>query len=93
MISKKEVEHIALLARLHLSEEEKKIFSVQLSQIIEHADQIEKIDTSNIEPTSHAIKQSNVWREDEIKSCLPKDEALVNAPEKEAGAFKVPKIV
>lgn len=93
MISKKEVEHIALLARLHLSEQDKETFAVQLSQIIDHAGKVSEIDSSKVKPTSHAIEQRNVWREDEIRTCLSKEKALANAPEKENGAFKVPKIV
>ncbi|HEX21307.1 MAG TPA: Asp-tRNA(Asn)/Glu-tRNA(Gln) amidotransferase subunit GatC [Actinobacteria bacterium] len=93
MITKEEVEHIALLARLHLSETEKETFAAQLGQIIEHAGKVAKIDTSKVEPTSHAVEQRNVFREDEVKTGLTKEQALANAPEKESGAFKVPKII
>ena len=92
-ITKQEVEHVALLARLHLSAEEKETLAIQLSRIIEHAGEVAKIDTSAVAPTAHALRQRNVWREDEIKPCLTKEKALANAPEQEDGAFKVPKIV
>ena len=87
------MEHIALLARLYLSEPEKEMFTKQLGQILEHAGKISRLDTAAVEPTSHAMAIRNVWRADELKPCLSKEEALSNAPEEEAGAFKVPKIV
>lgn len=92
-ITKKDVEHVALLARLHLSEAEKEMYAAQLDQILEHAGKIAQLDTSEIEPTSHAIPVRNVYRADQLKDCLSKEEVLANAPEKEEGAFKVPKIV
>jgi aspartyl-tRNA(Asn)/glutamyl-tRNA(Gln) amidotransferase subunit C len=91
-ISKKEVEHIALLSRLELSEEEKEIFSKQLSQVLDHAGKISKLSTDDVEPTSHALEIKNVFREDKVKSCLTQEQALSGAPEKESGGFKVPKI-
>ncbi len=92
-ISKKEVEHVALLARLALSEEEKEKFTKQLSQVLDHAEKIKKLDTSNVFPTSHVIPLRNVFREDKAKPSFSEEKALSNAPEKENQAFKVPKIV
>ncbi len=92
-ISKKEVEHVALLARLSLSEGEKEKFSKQLSQILEHAGKIAELNTEGVEPTSHALPIKNVFREDEEKTCLSQKEALSNAPAKEDGMIKIPKIV
>jgi len=92
-ITKKDVEHVALLARLALTEEEKERFTKQLGKILEHAGKIKEIDTSKVPPTSHIVPLDNVFREDKTGECLSQEEALSNAPEKEEGAFLVPKIV
>jgi len=92
-ISKKEVKHVAHLARLYLSEEEKDLFTRQLSQILDHAGKIAQLNTSDVEPTSHVIPVKNVMREDKVKKPLSQKEALLNAPEKEDGGFVVPRIV
>lgn len=93
MISREEVEHVAWLARLELSEEEKEKFSKQLGQVLEHASKIKEVDTSDVPPTSHSLPLKNVFREDEVKESLSQEEALLNAPQKEKGAFLVPKII
>jgi len=93
IISKKEVEHVALLARLYLTEEEKERFTRQLQQILEHAGKIKELDTSKVPPTSHVLPLRNVFREDKSRSCLTQEEALKNAPKKEDNMFVVPKIV
>ncbi len=92
-VSKKDVEHVALLARLRLSEEEVEIFTNQLSQILEHAGKISQLETLEVESTTHPLPVKNVYREDVVKESLSKDDALLNAPEIESGAFKVPKII
>lgn len=92
-ITKRDVEHVALLARLYLTEGEKEIFTAQLGQILEHAGKIAELDTSKVKPTSHAIPVCNVFRHDELRLCLTKNDALANAPEAEAGAFRVPRII
>ncbi len=92
-ISKKEVEHVALLARLSLSEDEKEKFAKQLSQILEHAGKIAEFDTKDIKPTSHVLPIKNVFRKDEEKPSLSKEDVLLNAPAKEEGMFRIPKII
>jgi len=92
-ISKDDVEHVALLARLSLSDEEKETLATQLSQILEHAGKIAELDTGEVEPSAHAIPTVNVLREDKVGSELSVDEALQNAPKREGDAFNVPKIV
>lgn len=92
-IDKKQVQHVALLARLELTEEEQDFLGTQLSQILEHIDKISSIDTTDVEPTAHAVDVSNVYREDSTRPPLTQEEALANAPKSEAGAFVVPKIV
>lgn len=92
-ISKKDVSYVAHLARLYLTEEEREVFTQQLSQILDHASKIAKLDTSEVEPTSHVLQLRNVLREDKVSKCFSQEEALSNAPKKEDGAFVVPRIV
>jgi aspartyl-tRNA(Asn)/glutamyl-tRNA(Gln) amidotransferase subunit C len=92
-ITKKDVEHVALLARLSLTEEEKETFTGQLEQILDHAGRIKELDTADIPPTSHIAPLKNVARADRIKPCSTNAEALSNAPKTEDGGFAVPKIV
>ncbi|MBU0672549.1 MAG: Asp-tRNA(Asn)/Glu-tRNA(Gln) amidotransferase subunit GatC [Candidatus Margulisbacteria bacterium] len=88
-----DVEHVAKLARLGLSEEEKKLFADQLSAIFEFAEMLNKLDTKNTPPTSHAIPMKNVLREDKVVPCKNVEDILANAPEEEAHMFKVPRIL
>jgi aspartyl-tRNA(Asn)/glutamyl-tRNA(Gln) amidotransferase subunit C len=88
-----DVEHVAKLARLGLSAEEKKLFTQQLSAILEHADNLKKLDTKDVPPTAHAIPMKNVLREDKVIPCQNSGDILANAPEEEEGMFRVPRIV
>jgi aspartyl-tRNA(Asn)/glutamyl-tRNA(Gln) amidotransferase subunit C len=92
-ISLEEVEHIAKLARLQLTDEEKKRFQVELGKILEYFDQLKKLDTEKVPPMTHAVPIENVLREDQVKPSLPAEEALQNAPEKKDSYFQVPKVV
>ena len=92
-VTKKDVEHVANLARLGLTEAEKEIFTDQLSKILEYAETINKLDTKGIEPTFHAIPMKNVFRKDEVKPCQNPEDILAQAPEEEDGMFRVPKIL
>ena len=87
------VEHVARLARLGLSEKEKELFAQQLSAILEYAEVLKKLDTENIPPTAHAIPMKNVLREDKVIPCDNVDDILANAPDEEEHMFKVPKIL
>ncbi|MCL5986091.1 MAG: Asp-tRNA(Asn)/Glu-tRNA(Gln) amidotransferase subunit GatC [Actinobacteria bacterium] len=93
MISDKEIQHIANLAELDLSEDEKKKMSVELSGILEHVEKIKELDIRDVEPTSHAVAMENVFRDDEPIKPLDREEILRNAPLREADSFKVPPIV
>jgi aspartyl-tRNA(Asn)/glutamyl-tRNA(Gln) amidotransferase subunit C len=88
-----DVEHVAKLARLGLSEEEKRLFAEQLSAILEFAATLQKLDTANVPPTAHAIPLKNVLREDKAVPCANVDDILANAPDAEDHMFKVPKIL
>ncbi|OGS47456.1 MAG: asparaginyl/glutamyl-tRNA amidotransferase subunit C [Elusimicrobia bacterium RIFOXYD2_FULL_34_15] len=92
-ITLKDVEYVAKLARLALTEEEKANYTQQLNAILEHMDELNKLDTSNVQPTSHAIKINNVFREDEVKICENTEDIINNAPEKEDRFFKVKKVI
>lgn len=92
MITIDDVKHVAKLARLELSEDEMVQFSKQLGGILEHVAQMNEVDTTGVEPMSSAIPTVNVMREDEVKYEQTKEELMKNAPEEEAGFFKVPKI-
>ena len=92
MITIKEVEHVAKLARLELTEEEKVKFSKQLGDVLEYAQQMNEIDTEGVEPMSHAIPLVNVMRQDEVVHEFSREELMANAPLKEDGFFRVPKI-
>jgi len=88
-----DIEKVARLARLELSEEETKTFSNQLEQILTYMEQLNRLDTTGVEPTSHAIPIHNVFREDEAKSSFPQEEVLSISPDQENGHFKVPRII
>jgi len=92
-ISKKEVEHVALLARLKFSEAEKDLFTTQLNSILEYMDKLEELDTSRVEPTFHAVTRKNVFREDQVIPSNSQDLSLSNAPDGDRGFFRVPKII
>lgn len=92
-ITRKDVEHVARLARLELSEEEKALFEEQLGRILEHAARVTSLDTEGVPPTSHSIPLANVFREDEPDPGITQSEALALAPGAEAGHFRVPRIL
>lgn len=88
-----DIEKVAKLARLELSEEERMTFGNQLEQILSYMEQLNQLDTTGVEPTSHAIPIYNVFREDQIKASFPQEEVLAIAPDEEDGHFKVPRII
>lgn len=88
-----EIGHIALLARLELSEEEKDLFSKQLGSIIQYIKKLNELDTGTVEPTAHVLPLHNVFREDEVQPSLPREMALQNAPEKNEQFYRVPRII
>lgn len=89
----KEVEHVAMLARLSLSEEEKQIFAEQLGAILDYVEKLNELDTEGVEPLAHILPVFNVFREDEVKPGSTRDEILSNGPLTEDGYYKVPKII
>lgn len=92
-ISKDQVKHVAHLARLAITEEEAERFTSQLDQIISFAEQLNELDTENVEPTSHVLDMKNVMREDIPQKGLPVEEVLKNAPDSKDGQIRVPSIL
>jgi aspartyl-tRNA(Asn)/glutamyl-tRNA(Gln) amidotransferase subunit C len=92
-ITKEQIQHIAVLSRLNLSEEEKDLFGSQLSGILDYVDQLNELDTREIEPTSHVLSLSNVMRDDVLRSSLPGEKALKNAPSRSENFYRVPRII
>ena len=88
-ISRDEVVHVARLARLALTEEELDRFAGQLDAILQAVGKVSELHLSGVEPTLHPLELSNMWAEDEPQPSLPVDEALANAPDVEADAFRV----
>jgi aspartyl-tRNA(Asn)/glutamyl-tRNA(Gln) amidotransferase subunit C len=92
-IDRAAVDHVARLARLDLSEDERTRMQSELSHIIEHAEKVQALDLDDVEPTSHAIPLRNVMRADEVRPSLDPEDVLSNAPAPEEGLFKVPRIL
>lgn len=92
-ISRQDVEHIAHLARLGLTDEEKATLEDQLSAILEHMRALNQLDTSEISPTAQVIPLHNVMRADEVRPSLPREAVLANAPDRDADFLRVPPIL
>jgi aspartyl-tRNA(Asn)/glutamyl-tRNA(Gln) amidotransferase subunit C len=89
-ISNEEVLHVARLARLALSDDEVERLGAQLNAILEAVGKVSELDLEGVEPTAHPLELVNVWAEDEPRDSLSNDDALSNAPDREAGFFRVP---
>ena len=92
-ISIEEVRHVARLARLELDEIEVLAFQGELNALLGHFVDIQDIDVSGVEPTSHTVTLQNVWAEDIVGYMLPREQVLKNAPVSKAGLFVVPTII
>jgi len=92
-ISAEDVEHVARLARLDLSAVEKERMGRELDGILTYIDKLRALDTTGVEPTSHAVPVTNVMRDDEPCPSLPQSDALANAPDRQGDLFRVPKII
>ena len=92
-ITKDDVEKVAKLAKLQLSEEEKERFRGDLEQILGYVDKLSEVDTESVVPTEYGHSSSTTLREDRIEPSLPQDEAIRNAPEQKDGFFRVPKVI
>ena len=92
VIETKDIEYIAKLAKLKLSDDEKEKMVSQMGDIVEFANEISKLDTEGVKPTNHILEVQNVFREDEIVPSYKRDEIIKNAPRKEAGCIVVPSV-
>ncbi|HEX6395550.1 MAG TPA: Asp-tRNA(Asn)/Glu-tRNA(Gln) amidotransferase subunit GatC [Acidimicrobiales bacterium] len=92
-ISKQDVAHVARLARLSLTDEELDQFTGQLGAVLDHARDVEALDTAGVPPTAHPLPIRNVYREDELEPALDRDEVLAQAPSVEDHKFRVPRIL
>jgi aspartyl-tRNA(Asn)/glutamyl-tRNA(Gln) amidotransferase subunit C len=93
VISRREVEHVARLARLHLSDDELERMRTQLDAILAYIDKLSALDVAGVEPTSHAVPLVNVMRDDTEAPSLPHAAALANAPDRAGEFFRVPRII
>jgi aspartyl-tRNA(Asn)/glutamyl-tRNA(Gln) amidotransferase subunit C len=92
-ITKTEVEHVARLARLALSPAEVETFTGQMDAILAYVEKLNELDTDGITPTSHAVPMANAFREDQVQPSIGVDKALLNAPDRVEGFFRVPKVI
>jgi aspartyl-tRNA(Asn)/glutamyl-tRNA(Gln) amidotransferase subunit C len=92
-LSEKDVQYVAKLARLEVTSEEVAKYTLQLANILEYVEQLNKLDTANVEPLTHPLDVKNVFREDVVQPSLTQQEVLSNGPEIQSGHFKVPKIM
>jgi aspartyl-tRNA(Asn)/glutamyl-tRNA(Gln) amidotransferase subunit C len=93
MITRQDVEHVAELARLELTAAEKDQFIAQLNSILTYIEKLNELNTTDVEPTSHVIPVSNVFRDDQVRPSLERGLALQNAPQESHFFFKVPRII
>lgn len=91
-ITREEVRHVATLARLDLSEQEETRLTDQMNQLLEYMETLNALDTTDVAPMTHAIQRENVFREDEVRPSIERDEALGNAPRSDGVNFLVPKV-
>jgi len=92
-ISRDEVAHAAMLARLELAEETLAMMTMQLSQVLDYIAKLNELDTDEVEPLSHPGELSNVLRDDVPTASLSNDQALRNAPDRQNGFFRVPRVI
>lgn len=93
LLSRRDIEHVAHLGRLELSEEEIELYTKQLNQILDYFKKLEELDTESVPPTSHAVPMEMTLREDEARLSNVTDDALSQAPEQTNNLFLVPKII
>ncbi|MCZ7393167.1 MAG: Asp-tRNA(Asn)/Glu-tRNA(Gln) amidotransferase subunit GatC [Candidatus Methanoperedens sp.] len=96
MISKKDLEHIAWLSRLELSEEDKEKYTPKLNSVLDYFGELDEVDTEGVEPAYHILPMNNVFRDDVENvptRSLPQEEVLSNAPKKQDGFFKAPRMM
>ncbi len=92
-IDVKDIEYVANLSRIELSSQEKELFIHQISDILSYIEKLSKLNTDGVKPMAYPLAATNVLRDDELKSSISRDNALVNAPSTKGVFFKVPKVI
>lgn len=92
-VTVEEVRHIADLARLRFSDDEEEQLAEEMNQVLDHMDKLSELDTEDVEPMSHVLEISNVFRDDEAEQRITREEALENAPHADHQYFRVPKVI
>ena len=92
-VTQQDLDTVASLSRLRISDEERGAVLAQLDKFLTYVENLQQLDTSNVEPTTYALPMKNVFRADEVKPSLDRELALSNAPLKEDGYFKVPRVL
>ena len=92
-VTREDVLHVASLARLEVSPDQVESFQRELAAILAYFEKLNELDTSDVEPTSHALPLVNVFRKDIVRPSLTQEEALANAPQQAYGHFRVPKVI
>ena len=92
-VTKKDLENVAVLSRLSIPEDKQDTYIEQMDAILTYMDNLAEVDTDAVKPTTYALPMSNVFREDKVKPSLDREAALSNAPLKDNGYFKVPKVL
>ena len=92
-ISRQDIEKVALLARLQLTDDELSKMTAELAQIVGYVDQLDEVGTDGVEPMAHAIEIANVFRDDAVAESLPREEALANAPHRDERGYLVPAVL
>lgn len=93
MFTKKELDHLATLARIELNDKEREKFSRELASILDYIEKLKEVDVSKTEPTTHVMQIENVFRPDKVKPSLDIEKVLKFAPDRKARFFRVPKII
>ena len=92
-LSREEIDHVALLARLELDDETSEQMRIQLGRVLEYVEKLGELDTDGVEPMSHPGELVNVFRPDETKPSLGREDVLANAPDHGKGCFRVPRVI
>lgn len=92
-LTRQDVEKVSLLARLRLTDDELDKMTVQLGQILEYFDQLNELETANVEPMAHAVEVSNVFGDDIVQPSLDRDDVLSNAPKRDEECYRVPAVL
>lgn len=92
-LDRETVQKVSLLARLRLSEDEFDTMTEQLGKIVGYIDQLNELDTDNVEPLSHAVELTDVFADDAVQPSLPREDALANAPKNDEACYRVPAVL